>query len=608
MCGIIGCFNFDVDRELFLRARDSMSRRGPDAGGAWFGPRAALGHRRLSIIDLSENGSQPMLSEDGSVMLAVNGEIYNFKGLRDSLTGKGHRFVSGSDSETLLHGYEEHGMRGLLEKIRGMFAFAVVDTAKNSLFLARDFIGIKPLYYWSAGGRFAFASELPALRMILPGAPSLDEGARDSYFTFGYVPGRLSIYKNCFKLLPGHWLEVNAAGLTVSKYWEPPKPGSDGAVTLEDCRRVIEESVEEQLVSDRPLGAFLSGGIDSSLVTAIASKKVSRLKTFTIGFDFQKYDESPFAAKIAERLGADHSSLVCSESDALALVRDLPDIYGEPYADSSAIPTFLLCRMTRESAVVAVSGDGGDELCLGYNNYRDAWKINLLSSIPFRGAAGLAGERLFHPDSFLWKLSRAMRMRSAAGGCLLSSGMFHSLFFERLTGREYDIDSSYWAGLFSRVRGVSLPSAWAWVDFQHFMVEDILTKVDRASMRNSLEVRVPLLSHKVAETLISADERLKFGGEGSKLVLKKILAGYLPPELWERPKRGFAPPLAEWLRGPLNSLMRDCLSEAALRREGLLNPGFVSKLIADHEAGRKANQSYLWNLLMWELWRERAGV
>jgi len=603
MCGITGFSNLSSGKKMLQASLSALRHRGPDASGIWQDDVIGLGHARLSIIDLSANASQPMSNENDSVKLVTNGEIYDFQSHRRELTATGHTFRSNSDSEVLLHGYEEWKIEGILKRINGMFAFAIADTKTNELFLARDRMGIKPLYYWTDGSSIAFASELSALKQLIPVALEIDDYSRDCYFTFGYIPGELTIYQNCFKLLPGHYLRWHERELTVTRYWSPPLPTESADFSLDALHQLLQDSVKSRLVSDRPLGTFLSGGVDSSLITAIAAKEMNGLRTFSIGFEYADCNESEYAAAIASHLGTEHTEFFCTEKEAIKIVHRLPQIYAEPFADPSAIPMVLLSQSTRDNTVVALSGDGGDELCLGYRRYLKATKTNIVSTVT--APEELAGfvTNLLGPDSTIAKLTKASTVTSVAEATLLTGGIFHHLFFDRLFGHRWDSQASQYHELFGLVKGHSLDVAWAWVDLQHYLVEDILTKVDRASMSVALEVRVPLLDHRVVELLTTAPRNVKSRDGCTKWALKELLSNYIPKDLWNRPKQGFSPPVGKWLNGALNEMLHDYLSADTLRAEGIFGVDYIQQLISDHEMGKKDNQYYLWALLMWEMWR-----
>jgi asparagine synthase (glutamine-hydrolysing) len=604
MCGILGFSNIDVEQKQIDSALFCLKHRGPDAYGLWRNSASCLGHRRLSIIDLSDEAKQPFHNEDMTIHLVANGEIYNYNEIRNVLIGRGHIFKSCSDSEVLLHGYEEWGVDKLLSRINGMFAFAIFDEALNKLIVVRDRIGIKPMYYWYNRNEIAFASEIGALKKIIPDRLEIDEYARDSYFTFGYLPGNLSIYKNCNKLLPGHYFQFEKGMLTINKYWQPLVSGKSENFQIDDIQQLIENSVEKRMISDKPLGTFLSGGVDSSLITAIARNKKDKLKTFSIGFDYVACDESRYAKKIAEYLETEHTELFCSENDALKIVPKIPTVFGEPFSDISSIPTYLLSELTSKHVTVALSGDGGDELALGYNHYNKILLMSYFLKVPFRKTIFSNLAKLSHDNSILAKLGRLSECQSYSELCLFVSAIYKAKYFESLFNRPFDISRSYWKKLADNVKKMPADEALANIEFNHYMTEDILAKVDRTSMQHALEVRVPLLDHNVVDAILLLPRNMKYRNGTSKWILKEILKKYIPENLWKRPKQGFLPPMNDWLKGPLNQMMHDYLSYDSLQKEGIFNSKFIRKMIYDHENNIKDNQHYLWTMLVWKLWLE----
>ncbi|MCK5844897.1 MAG: asparagine synthase (glutamine-hydrolyzing) [Victivallales bacterium] len=599
MCGIAGCANIAPDG--LRNALDALSHRGPDASGEWVGDAVALGHRRLAIIDLSSEANQPFANEDETIRLVANGEIYNFRELRGELQKVGHIFKSRSDSETLLHGYEEWGIDGLLERVNGMFAFAIHDSKTGLLHCARDRMGIKPLYFYCDTAGFAFASELPALLRLIPGTPNLNRNAKDAFFTFGYIPGDMTIRENCSKLLPGHVLTFDSSGgaPSVTAYWRPRIPRERVARSVEEVEEIIRGSIRRRLVSDRPIGTFLSGGIDSSLVTALAALENADIATFSIGFEFEEFDESEHAAKIADHLGTNHTRLFCTEKDAIEIIPKLPAAFGEPFADPSAIPTYLLSRLTRENVVVALSGDGGDELTLGYAQYAKIAKIRRLLGVPGAGFAFKALASISPPYSLPAKLAMAAKCRGTEDLTLLASAIYRLKYRDGLFGDEYSVAGTYWSDLAKETVGLPIDEALSFIEMNHYMTEDILTKVDRCSMRHALEVRTPLLDHEVVETLISLPRDMKAAKGATKLILRKILGRYVPESLWNRPKQGFGPPLGAWLKGPLREMAHDALSAESLRGEGGFNVEYIQKLLREHEASVRNHTEILWTLIQW---------
>jgi len=626
MCGIAGILDAagvrPEDRGKVERAVERLRHRGPDAAGFFADPAAILAHARLSIIDLSPAANQPLPNEDGTVQVVVNGEVYNFRELRTKLEGKGHVFRSHSDSEVVVHGWEEWGC-DLVRHLNGMFALAVWDASSRRLFLARDRFGQKPLYYAHDSKRFrtAFASELPALLELLPRRPEVSPAARDAYFTFGYVPDPWCIYEGVQKLEPGASLLIDPDRRTLCReqWWDPieetarsPQRPDTLDAAADHILEALEEAVRTHLVADVPLGCFLSGGIDSSLIAALAARERANLQTFTVAFDFASYDESPFAERIAQYLGTRHTTVRCTAAEALEIIPRIPEVYGEPYADSSAVPTLLLCREARKAFTTTLSGDAGDELFWGYERYEHYRRFALMH--PALRLFRLTAGRILALPPFPRRLrerARGLRYyRDFADFAMLFAGIFHLIKFEQLRGGVFDLRQTRLPKAARRCRELRIhPLLWGpRLDLYSYLPGDILVKVDRASMRYALEVRIPLLDAEVASRALSLPPSTLCGARGDrKRVLRRILSRFLPRELWERPKHGFGAPIDEWLRGPLNEMLHDYLAPSRLQAEGLFNIPFVERLIADHEQRRKANEYYLWNLLMWEMWRDAFG-
>jgi len=606
MCGIIGYNGTVFTPDLLRRGMKILSHRGPDASGEYINsPDIAIGHLRLSVIDLSEAANQPFFNEDRSLAMVANGEIYNFGNLRKILLAKGHVFVSVSDCEVIVHGFEEWGIEGLLSRLEGMYAFCIMDISAKRFYLARDRFGIKPLYYWNSACCFSFASEIQALRAMLPGILDIDYTVAADFFTFGYVPGENAIYKGCQVLRPGHYLSWDKTGLLIQRYWTPPERGSlnlsEGDL-LDGLDAGLKKCVASCFVSDRPVGVFLSSGVDSSLVAAYAAELGSKIKTFTVSFPGSPGDESAAAAGIAARLGTEHCPLPCDEAEALAIVSELPLIYGEPFADSSAIPSILLCRNARKSIVVALSGDGGDELALGYSSYENAWKARLMRVLNRMMPVSWVCGPVFPGDSRVKKLMSFIRgADSTLTSILPISAIFKGFQYRSLFQREWIYDNSAW----SRLPDLSdILHCWNMSDVMQYLPDSVLTKLDRASMRFSLEVRIPLLELGVANILLPLHKKVLRRGKIGKVPLRNLLSKKLADAEGPKTKLGFSPPIARWLREGLKPLLLDMLSPVRLKEEGLLNCSEAERLIDEHLSGRKDNHQFLWTLLMWEMWRD----
>jgi asparagine synthase (glutamine-hydrolysing) len=640
MCGIVGFMankNFDRWRDSLPGATEKLVQRGPNDSGLFFDENhgLGLGHRRLSVIDLSEAGRQPMASEDGRVRIVYNGEVYNFKEIRKTLKGLGHVFRTNTDTEVLLSAYRQWGM-DCLKRFNGMFAFALWDETKESLFLARDRLGIKPLYYYYTLETLLFASELKAL-MGLPMFPrDLDHDALPLFLHYQYIPAPRTVFKNTFKLLPGHFARFCKGILEVKPYWTLPDSKGDAPMpiqgeedALEELDRLLTNSVSDRLISDVPLGGLLSGGIDSSIVAALMQKVSNApVKTFSIGFNETGFNEAPWAAKVAEHLKTDHTAFYVTPKDALAVIPRLPEIYDEPFADSSAVPTFLVSKLARSRVTVALSGDGGDEQFAGYVRY---WSTRAMATafqrMPewFRNPLGSALEKI--PVSWAekcympWRRFLPQRFNVANFPDkweklvdLMQGGDIQSLY--RMTIHlwpkgvlpgllQRGLVESQYEETFRKTEGWPVLSRLMRVDQKTYLPDAMLTKVDRASMAASLEVRVPLLDHRVVEFTSCLPDHLKFRGGKGKYLLRRLLSRYVPEALFERPKMGFGVPIERWFRGELKEMLSDYLSVNRLKKEGIFDSGCVEMHLKEHLSG-KANHCYrLWALLMWEMWREK---
>jgi asparagine synthase (glutamine-hydrolysing) len=612
---------------------DALAHRGPDGSGVWVDAECgvALGHRRLAVIDLSPTGRQPMSTADGRFVVTYNGEIYNYAELAERLRQEGVALRGHSDTEVLIEGFARWGIAETLAQCEGMFALALWDRSARTLTLARDRMGIKPLYWTRQGGLFAFASELKALQHHPDWRAALDRDAMAAYLRFGYVPAPHSIYRDTFKLPPGTLLAVSRGGAAEPmEYWRLADVAEAGSRTPaegdEDARlsaleAVLRRAVRNEMVSDVPLGAFLSGGIDSSLVLALMQRESARpVKSFTVGFDAAGYDEAQHAKRVARHLGSEHTELYVDERTARDVVPELPVWYDEPFADSSQIPTRLISQLARRHVTVALSGDGGDELFAGYERHRWARRLarvrSLLPGPLRRGAAGLLGGaseplidgaaallptrlRPIIPALRLPKLAAAL---SAADEGALYRGIV-SLWPDpaRLVPEARETDALA-APLASAGRLADPVARMMLLDAMTYLPDDILTKVDRASMSVSLEVRVPLLNHRVVEAAWRLPPEMKLRGATSKWALRQILYRHVPRALVERPKQGFAVPLARWLRGPLRDWAEALLSEGALRRGAALEPGPIRTRWEEHRSGRKDWSQSLWAVLMLQSW------
>lgn len=619
MCGIIGVAarQSSLDRDWLAQGRDAMAHRGPDDAGLWWSEdgRVGLAQRRLSIIDLSSGGHQPMHADGNRVSLVFNGEIYNFVDLREQLVAKGHEFRSQSDTEVILAAYREWGV-DCLSRLNGMFAIALFDAAANRLFLARDRAGEKPLFYSLRDGALRFSSELKGLMADPAFAREIDSDALDSYLANGYVAGNVCILRGCRKLPPAHALtfDLTQGDLKIWRYWNlPVSPDRDAGPVCDDdlvheLEALLADSVRMQMVADVPVGILLSGGVDSSLVTAMAVRTSSKVKTFTVGFkDHSAYDESLYARLVADHFGTEHIELQASSVGPDLLAR-LAHQYDEPLIDSSMIPTYLVSALVREHCTVALGGDGGDELFGGYETHRRLmWTQAKLQNVPLpfwmRRLAG-QGAAAILPTGFRgrnWLQSLATDLSS---GLPAVAGHFDSSERRALLGRAWPTTAS--ARRAARVPlTADLLQRATRMDFENYMADDILVKVDRASMLASLEMRAPLLDYRIVEFAFGkVPSRLKATPTERKILLKRLCAKVLPAQFDARRKQGFSIPLPDWLRsGPWHDYVRDVLLDS----QCMFDRATVKGLLDGHQQGRN-NSERLFGLTLFELWRRAYSV
>ncbi|GIW65709.1 MAG: asparagine synthetase B [Candidatus Parcubacteria bacterium] len=625
MCRITGFWDFNYKGEYDLdnvltQMRDVLKHGGPDDAGNYLEKDLGLGlaNRRLSILDLSPLGHQPMIDDKNEIVVVFNGEIYNFQEIKKELEGFGYKFKSNSDTEVIIYAYK-HWRLDCLSKFRGMFAIAIWDKRREELILIRDRIGVKPLYYYFSNGLFMFASETKAFLKHPKFKKEISKEGLFLFFRYGYIFYPYSIWQNVYKLETGSYLIIDKnknlkkekywdLGKVYEKYFEIKDKNFDENELIENLEQILIESFKLRLVSDVPVGVFLSGGIDSSTVTALLQRNISqKLKTFTIGFYETKYDESKWAKKIAEYLGTDHTEMFCSINEALEIIPKLPEIYDEPFGDSSAIPTHLVSKIAREKVKVILSGDGGDEFFGGYDRYwifRIVFENRLVFNKflePFwRLILKVKGENQHRIE----KSSKLLRYKNINEGFSYISSYFLD-DYNQLVNPDFRISSEINFSIENN-KLTKLPKLMQWmlIDAKYYLSEDILVKVDRASMAVALETREPLLDHKILEFVAPLPLKYKFTKNSGKYILKKLLAKYLPRELFERPKHGFGIPQDEWLKIELKKLLDELTTRDIIKQNNVLNYDFIDKLKTNFYLG-KENSNKIWFLLMFQLWANR---
>lgn len=651
MCGITGFFVTTKDankgelENTVLRMAGTLKHRGPDDSGIWVDAQAgiALGHRRLAIVDLSPEGHQPMVSRCGRYVIVFNGEIYNFQSMRRELEGLGHTFRGHSDTEVMLAAISQWGLEKAVQKFNGMFAFALWDRKDRILHLVRDRLGKKPLYYGWMGKTLLFGSELKALRIHPAFRGEIDRDALTLFLRHNYIPAPYSIYKRIHKLPPGTILSLSVdgrqrdeEGISLVPYWLAKEVAEQGVQqpfrdseqeAVEELDRLLRDAVKLRMEADVPLGAFLSGGIDSSTVVALMQAQSPRpVNTFSIGFHESGYNEAEDAKRVAHRLGAEHTELYVTPEEAMAVIPRLPSLYDEPFSDSSQIPTFLVSQLARRHVTVSLSGDGGDELFGGYNRYfwgRSLWQkvgwlpcgVREVLAKALRMRSPQEWETLFQKYSSLLpermrqrnpgdKLHKLADVLAVVGPEAMYMGLVShwqepaSLVVEANEPPTILTDPGQWAQL------PDFTQRMMYLDLVTYLPDDILTKVDRASMGVSLEARVPLLDYRVVEFAWGLPLSMKMRQGQGKWILRQVLYRYVPRELVERPKMGFGVPIDAWLRGPLRDWAESLLEERRLREDGFLNPEPVRKKWEEHLAGNRNWQYHLWDILMFQAWLE----
>jgi len=610
MCGIVGIWHKDkrpIDVQILTRMRDAMYFRGPNDSGIWVNGAIGFGHRRLSIIDLSSLGHQPMIDEESGAVIVYNGEVYNYPEIKSELENYGFRFKSKTDTEVVLKAYRKWG-GACVNRFIGMFSFAIFDPQLKGIFLARDRIGIKPLYYFLGKDTFIFASRLSAL-MVNPACPQdIDPEALGLYLDTGFVPAPWSILKGVNKLRPGYTLWIDEKGFEINCYWDPSDIKID--TSLKDDEEIIgkfdsllHDVIKRHLISDVPLGAFLSGGTDSSLVAAIMSRYTKTPpETFTIGFKEKRYNESAYAKNIAEYLGTKHNERIMQSNDLLSLLDKNTFYYDEPLADCSTLPTMMVSQFAKENVTVCLSGDGGDELFAGYHPYLILFYLRRFYNLP-HSLRFILGKAIAKISS---------RKYAIIGESFAQKDALESFAFMRNINRgpallDYaapGIKDLFWECSVNLHEFDKVTKSCR-LDLAYYLPDDILQKVDVASMSVSLEARVPLLDHRIVEFALSLPLKYKLRGKDSKWLVKKVLSKYIPPKLFQRPKKGFVAPIDKWFRAELKEMVQDELSSSRIKQFGYLKPEAVKQSLDAHMSNKADTQQILWAILSLLRWNDR---
>ncbi|MDX2039794.1 MAG: asparagine synthase (glutamine-hydrolyzing) [Acidobacteriota bacterium] len=621
MCGICGIVG-NVDQNVIERMTLSLTHRGPDDGGTEIFPdhKLALGHRRLSIIDLSPSGRQPMGNEDGSTWISFNGEIYNYRELKAGLDPQRHSFASQTDSEVLLHLYEERGAQGF-KLLNGMFAFALFDARRERLFLVRDHLGVKPLYFTEVNGQLLFGSEIKAILAAGVYSPEIDWQSAHDFFSFLYVPAPQTIFRGIHALPPAHWLEYDLRARRIVKlesYWNVADWGNQNARNDEvelssDLRRLMAKAVEKQMMADVPLGAFLSGGVDSNIIVGLMAKHSSKVKTFTVLFDEPEmtyYDERVAARRVADRFSTEHHELIIDLSRPEEML-DLIEHFDQPFGNTTFFLTYLLSRYTRESVTVALSGAGGDELFGGYPRYRAVQAMKYLRLVPRVAAKAALAALSFKQDDF--NNRRLHRARALLAGLDSDPARQYLKWV-------YYLDEERKAKLFAETNHklashrvlqnhlAGIPAGWddgnrfSYLDVETFLPDNLLEYSDKMSMAWALELRVPFLDPRVVEAAFQIPFSMKLSNAGSKVILRKTFADLIPPENLSAPKKGFNVPLGGWMRTKLDRFFDELLPREYVQREGIFDYNYIQQLREEHRRGRRDNAYELFAILIFDTW------
>lgn len=629
MCGIVGFIDKNKNIDTLNDMLKIQSYRGPDDSGVYFDEKSGVhfGHNRLSIQDLSSHGHQPFVSDCGNYIIVFNGEVYNFKAIRTELQNLGYNFISNSDTEVILYSYKQWGI-DCIHKFIGMFAFSILDKLNNKLFLVRDRAGVKPLYYYKVENEFIFSSEIKSFHKHPKFKKEQNLEVLPYFFQFGYIPAPYTIFKNCFKLEAGHYLEyyIENSEFKIVKYWDvndfylQEKFTKSENEILEDIEKILDDAIDLRMVSDVPVGVFLSGGYDSSLVASILAKKQGKkINTFTIGFDDEKYNEAEHAKTIAEYLGTNHTEYYMRNSDMIDLVEKLPFYYDEPFGDSSALPTMIVSKLARQNVTVALSSDGGDEAFCGYSKYFFLNKFQDIFSNSFKREVLKTGLNLFSANSVEYineKLPKNLKQTNIKDKYTKFQRAINSSSLEEMfqNASSY-VDKNEIARFLKVSKNKELFKKWEKIgnieflnqmmaiDYKLFMNDDVLTKVDRATMSVSLEGREPLLDHRIIEYMARVPLDIKYKNKQGKYLLRQVLYKYIPKEMVDKPKSGFQIPLNEWLRSQLKPLVLKYLDVSRLD-ESIFNIEEIMQLKKRFFDGVDIGTT-VWFILMYQMWKEK---
>lgn len=629
MCGIVGFIDKNKNIDTLNNMLKIQSYRGPDDSGVYFDEKSGVhfGHNRLSIQDLSSHGHQPFISDCGNYVIVFNGEVYNFKIIKTELQNLGYNFISNSDTEVILYSYKQWGI-DCIHKFIGMFAFSVLDKLNNKLFLVRDRAGVKPLYYYKVGNQFMFSSEIKSFHKHPIFRKEQNLSVLPYFFQFGYIPAPYTIFKNCFKLEAGHYLEyyIENSEFKIVKYWDvndfylEDKFNKNENEILEEIEKIVDNAIDLRMVSDVPVGVFLSGGYDSSLVASILAKKqAKKINTFTIGFDDEKYNEAEHAKTIAEYLGTNHTEYYMRNSDMLDLVESLPFYYDEPFGDSSALPTMIVSKLARKSVTVALSADGGDEAFCGYSKYFFLNKFQNIFSNTLKKEFLKIGLNLFDSNIVEYvnnKLPKNLKQTNIKDKYIKFQRAINSKSLEEMfqnassyvdkkevakflkVGKNKDLFKKW-----NKIENIEFLDQMMAIDYKLFMNDDVLTKVDRATMSVSLEGREPLLDHRIIEYMAKVPLDIKYKNTQGKYLLRQILYKYLPKEMVDKPKSGFQIPLNEWLRCELKPLVLKYLDDTKLD-ENIFDVKEINILRKRFFEGQDIGTT-VWFILMYQMWKEK---